>query len=142
MRSTRPPLRPWVTNSIRAASSILARLASGFRITLGARDATLSSMMRTRWFWRGGAFRSSPRSRLDVKCAACTEAHRIMPLGKGRGDLAVEGILAHLPRLPQQRIAEPARPSLFVNNKSIARHCRCDLARQRFAFVADLDEIP
>jgi hypothetical protein len=65
-----------------------------------------------------------------------------MPFGEGRGDLAVEEILAHLLRLAQQRIAESARAGLFVNDEGIARDRCGDLARQRVALVADFDEIP
>src|SRR6516225_961745 len=39
MRSTRAPLRPWDTNSARAASRIFARLASALRVVLGGRAA-------------------------------------------------------------------------------------------------------
>ena len=65
-----------------------------------------------------------------------------MPLGKDRRDLAVEKILAHLLGLTQQRITESAGTSLFVNDEGTARHRGGNLARQRVALVADLNEIP
>jgi hypothetical protein len=64
-----------------------------------------------------------------------------MPFGEGGGDLAVEKILAHRFRLPQQWVAEPAGTGLFVNDQRILSHRPGDLSRQRAALVADLDEI-
>src|SRR3954470_2862716 len=64
-----------------------------------------------------------------------------MPLGKSRGDLAVEKVLADLLGVAQHRIAEPAGAGLFVNDQRIVRNGAGDLARQRVAPVADLDEI-
>ena len=69
------------------------------------------------------------------------ERHGVVSVGEGRGDLAVEKILAHLQRITQQRIAVAARPRLLVNDqRAFGYHAR-DLARQRATLVADLDEV-
>src|SRR3954453_2244325 len=64
-----------------------------------------------------------------------------MPFGEGRGDLAVEKILAALLGGARQRIAEPAGAGLIVDDQRAVLDRGGDLARQRRALVADLDVV-
>src|ERR1700712_5535599 len=65
-----------------------------------------------------------------------------MPLGKVMRDLAVEHILADLLGIAQQRIAEAAGPGLLVDHQRAGGYRPGNLAWQRAALIADLDEVP